>query len=192
LPYRELYRRRQAANGDFQPRSWYVDEALALPWVREIEAVASAEMPISDLRGFIVRHGLEAPNVLDHRYTIVVAEGMNEFSERMVVIKELMHCFFEAGDGTSTDSEIILEAHLRQFIGKSASTQSLHVQAEYTALWMAYGVLCPERRRTEFRNGMISGDQSLDDISNLLRIPPHNVRLLLSDQFEDEIRDILN
>jgi len=192
LPYRELYRRRQAANGDFQPRKWYVGQALELPWVRSIEAVASDKMAIADLRGFIVRHGLEAQNVLSHHYTIVVAEGMDQFAERMVVIKELMHCFFEAGDGTATDSEIVLDAHLRQFFGKSAHTQSLHVQAEYTALWMAYGVLCPERRRVEFRKSVLSGDQTLEEVSNLLRIPPHNARLLLSDQFEDEIRDILN
>ena len=89
-----------------------------------------------------MRHGLEAPNELSHRYTIVLAEGLDPFTERFVTIKELMHCYFEAGDGTATDSEIILDAHLRQFFGQSATSQSKHVIAEYTALWMAMGVLC--------------------------------------------------
>jgi hypothetical protein len=154
--------------------------------------VATTELPPIDLRGFIVRHGLEAQNVMDHRYTIVVSEGLDPFMERFVTLKELMHCYFEAGDGTATDSEIILDAHLRQFFGQSATSQSAHVKAEYTALWMAMGVLCPERRRVEYRRRFEAGEISISDISQNLRAPDHIVRRFLSDQYEDEIRDIIN
>jgi hypothetical protein len=148
-------------------------------------------MPVDGLRGFIVRHA-PPPNGFEHPYTIVVAEGLDTFMERFVVIKELMHCYFEADDGTATDSELILDAHMRQFFGQSASTQSLHVQAEYTALWMAMGVLCPERRRSEYRKKVKHNEMSLDDVVNFVRAPIHIVRRLLSEQFEDELRRILN
>ena len=192
MPYQSLYRRRQEANGDFRIRQWYVDAALELPWVREIDIYASDELPVSDLRGFIVRHGLEAQNCIDHRYTIVLAEGMDPFMERFVTIKELMHCYFEAGDGTATYNEIVLDAHLRQFFGQSASSQSAHVQAEYTAFWMAMGVLCPERQRADYRRKCEADELTIAEVSQMLQAPDHIIRRFLSDQYEDEIRDIIN
>jgi hypothetical protein len=187
-----LYRRRQSVNGDSQVRQWYVDQAKELHWVRDIDVVGVDELPIEEIRGFIVRHGLRSQSALDHDFTIVLANGLDHFTERFVTIKETMHCFFQAGDGTATDSEIILDAHLRQFFGNSASTQSAHVQAEYTALWMAMGVLCPERARYSYRKQYEAGELTLDQISKNLQAPPHIVRRFLSDQYEDEIRDILN
>jgi len=192
LPYKELYRRRQAANGDFQVRQWYVDQAKELPWVLDIDITAVKELPIAEIRGFIVREGLRSQNALDHQFTIVIAEDLDSYSERFVCIKEIMHCFFAVDDGTATDTEIILDAHLRQFFGQSASTQSAHVQAEYTALWMAMGVLCSERNRAKYRKQFEAGEIDLQTVSENLQAPPHIVRRFLSDQYEDEIRDILN
>lgn len=192
MPYRKLYKLRQDANGDSQPLNWYVADAKSLNWVDDVAIRASDAMPIDGLRGFIVRHAPRQPNGLTHDYTIVVAEGLEPRMERFVVIKELMHCYFEVGDGTATDSEIILDSHMRQFFGQSASSQSLHVKAEYTALWMAMGVLCPERRRAEYRRQLKHDEITLDAIIGALKTPSHIVQRLLSDQFEDEIRDILN
>ncbi|UAJ11225.1 hypothetical protein [Polymorphobacter megasporae] len=194
MPYRRLYKNRQEANSDYQPRQWYVNDAKELSWVADIAIKASAAMPVNGLRGFIVRHHAE-PSVLRHKYTIVVAEGVDEtvkYMERFIVIKELMHCYFEIDDRSSTDTEIILDQHMRQFFGQSARTQSVHVRAEYTALWMAMGVLCPERRRLEYRRKFESGEIALEAIAESLRAPAHIVRRLLTDQFEDEIREILN
>ncbi len=151
-------------------------------------------MPVDGLCGFIVRHKAP-PHQLRHHYTILLAEGLDEafpHMERFVAIKELMHCYFVCDDGSATDSQIMLDTHMRQFFGDSATTQSLHVQAEFTALWMAVGVLCPEQKRKEFQAQLAAKETEIGAIVGALQAPEHIVRLLLSDQFEDEIREILN
>lgn len=192
MPYRKLYHERQLVAADSLPRQWYVDDALSLTWVESITAVATAAMPIDGLRGFIVRRPCPANHGITSNFTIVLADGQDEHYERFVTIKELMHCYFVADGGTMTDSEIVLDTHMRQFFGASATSQSLHVKAEYTALWMAMGVLCPERRRVEFRDRYCANEMSLEEITDLVKAPPHVVKRLLTDQFEDELRDILN
>ena len=194
MPYRKLYRNRQDANGDHQPLQWYVDDAQQLSWVAGIDLRASDAMPVDGLCGFIVRHKA-ATQELCHHYTILLAEGLDEavpHMERFVAIKELMHCYFVCDDGSATDSQIILETHVRQFFGNSATSQSLHVQAEFTALWMAVGVLCPEQKRLEYRERVAAHELDIQYVVDALKAPEHIVQLLLSDQFEDEIRDILN
>ena len=193
MPYRKLYTKRQDANGAYQPRSWYVDDAKNLSWVSGIEIDATDAMPIEGLSGFIVRYKPENAG-LRHRYQVIVAEGLDAtpFMERFVVIKEIMHCYFACDDGSATDSQIVLDTHMRQFFGKSATTQSLHVQAEYRAFWMAMGVMCPERLRVEARARTQSGEWSITQVSEMIRTPEHIVSQMLSDQFEDELRDILN
>jgi hypothetical protein len=194
LPYRKLYRKRQDANEDFQPRSWYVEDAKTLSWVADISAKATTAMPVEGLSGFIVRHGSK-DHGLTHDYTIVVAENLDSTAphmERFVVIKELMHCYFACDDRSATDTQMALETHMRQFFGQSATSQSLHVNAEYKALWMAMGVLCPERLRLQYRREYEADESTLNDIANRLKAPPHIVAQVLSDQFDDEIRAILN
>jgi hypothetical protein len=192
LPYKKLYRERQLVAADSLPRQWYVGDALNLQWVESISAKATDAMPVDGLRGFIVRRPDSANHGLTSHFTIVIADGQDPFYERFVTIKEIMHCYFESDGGTMTDSEIVLETHMRQFFGASATSQSLHVKAEFTALWMAMGVLCPERRRVEFRRMLDANEITLDEIVEAIKAPPHVVRRLLTDQFEDELRDILN
>ena len=192
MPYRKLYHKRQLLSADSLPRSWYVHDALELQWVESITAKATAALPINGLRGFIVRRPSSSNQGLTSDFTIILADGQDEFYERFVAIKETMHCYFESDGGSMTDSQIVLDTHMRQFFGASATTQSLHVKAEYTALWMAMGVLCSEHRRLEFREKLESNEMSLDEIVSLVRAPPHIVRRLLTDQFEDELRVILS
>lgn len=149
-------------------------------------------MPIEGLRGFIVRRPCLANHGLTSNFTIILAEGQDEYYERFVTIKEVMHCYFESDGGTMTDNQFVLETHMRQFFGASATTQSQHVKAEYTALWMAMGVLCPEQRRLEFRRKFDAKEMTLNEIADLVKAPPHIARRLMTDQFEDEIRAILN
>lgn len=192
MPYRKLYHDRQLVAEDSLPRQWYVDDAEQLQWVESITAQATDALPFGSLRGFIVRRPYAANHGLTSHFTIVLAEGQDDLYERFVTIKEVMHCYFESDGGTMTDTQFALDTHIRQFFGASATTQSLHVKAEYTALWMAMGVLCPEQRRKEFRRKFEAGEMSLEEITALVKAPDHIVRRLLTDQFEDEIRSILN
>jgi len=149
---------------------------------------------MTHLLALIVKHGSLDAHCLRHPYTVIVTEGLDSKLERFVVIKELMHCYFNHENPAATDSEILLEAHLRQFFGKSASTPSAQVTAEYEAFWMALGVLCPERVRIDWVQRLDAEVEGItvEEISDMLHVPVSFVRLLLSDQFEDEIRAILN
>jgi hypothetical protein len=192
LPYRNLYHQRQQADFDSLPRQWYVDNALGLSWVNSVSLQATSAMPISGLRGFIVRRPCSNDHGLTSDFSVVVADGQDQYYERFVVIKELMHCYFQFSNGHATNDAFILDTHIRQFFGQSAESQSLHVRAEYTALWMAYGVLCPEQRRAQFKADFENGSASLDEIVDKIKAPKHIVSRLLTDQFEDEIRAILS
>lgn len=149
-------------------------------------------MPATHLRGFIVKHNQGFFNGLTDNYTIVVSDGLPIYEERFVVIKELMHCYFSEDPSVLTDSEILLDAHLRQFFGNSASSPSSHVKAEAKALWMAFGVLCPERVRIDLKQKCKEGTLTIESVSDRLGIATGRVKTLFSEQFEDEIRDILN
>ena len=191
MPYKKLYRLCQDTNADHQPLQWYLDDVLNLSWVAGVDVKATNAFPVDGLRGFIIRHSPELHG-LRHKYTIVVCDGMDSEMERFVVIKELMHCYFDPTNGCSTDSRIAFDVHMRQFFGQSASQPSLHVQAEFQALWMAMGVLCSETKRLEYMEQVRRGDVSIPELVNRLKAPAHIIRRFLSVQYEDEIRDILN
>lgn len=193
MPYRELYRRRQR-EGIYLPRQWYVDDARQLQWVEGITLKATDVLSKEDLLGFIVKHNAGFMGGARDNYTIVVAGDLPLDVERFVVIKELMHCYFNLaepeGSAMATDSAILLEALLRHFFGRSAESPSLQVRAEHQAFWMAMGVLCPEHVRMDWKDQLGTG-VTLEDVARQLYIPPSLAELLLSDQYDDELRHLL-
>ncbi len=114
--------------------------------------------------------------------------------ERMVTIKEIMHCYFgpDFGGKYATDSQIALDNHLKRFFGRSYAIHSHADEAEAKALWMALGVLCPEHRRQELKEEVMSNKRTIHDVAALLRIPQHHAAALMNHQFETEISEILD
>lgn len=198
MPYKTLYHRRQN-EADYLPRKWYYDDALELSWVKDITIKRSKKLPKNILRGLFVASGpkFNGSN-LTASYTIILADGLPQEVERVVTIKELMHCYFgpDFGGRYATDSQIALDNHLKKFFGNSYTTHSHAVEAEHKALWMALGVLCPEHRRQEWkREAEASADQGkqvIQEIASTLKIPLHHAAALMGSQFETEIAAILD
>ena len=181
-----MHRRRQLVAAETVNRQWYLDEAEQCSWVENIEIWRTDKLDSQSLAGYIIRHGPALVHGLVHNYMIVVAKGLDLDFERFVCIKELMHCFFPTNDGTSTDSELLLESHIRQMFGKSTEVRSAHVVAERTALWMALGVITPERVRRA-----LLGDKA-QTVAERLNVPVGAAKLLISKQADIELPKLIN
>lgn len=129
-------------------------------------------------------------------YTIIIAEGLSPEYERIVVIKELMHCYFPPSPEMIkfvTGTQIALDNHFRVLFGGSAALiRSAQILAERMAIWMAIGVICTEHRRAEMVAAVKAGDMSHQDIVSELRIPLVTAKALISSQYPDEISGLLN
>lgn len=177
------------------PVGWYLNDAKELSWVDDICIKRSKALPKSLLRGMVIAHtGGFIPHSLSANYTIIIAAGLEPEMERLVAIKELMHCYFgpDFGGKYATNSQFALDNHLKAFFGRSYATHSHAVEAEAKALWMALGVICPEHRRQHFKECVLAGEMTIDDVAHRLTIPRHHAAALMNHQFETEIAEILD
>ena len=194
MPYRQLYSRRQA-EATFLTRNWYIEDAKEVSWVAE----GSLNIKVTDhllkerVRGLIIWHDENFFPDLDAGYTIIIAEGLPQETERFVVIKELMHCYLGPfGGDYATSNPHSLESHMRALFGNSFTVRSRAYEAETKALWMALGVLTPENYRLQLRQEvLVSKVKTFENVAQELMIPVHTAKALLSKQFEDEIAHIL-
>lgn len=193
--YPTLYTARQHC-APYLPRSWYVDDAAKLPWVRSIKIQVSGQLIKERSRGLVfasnrVTHG----GLTSFDYTIIIAEGLSPEYERIVAIKELMHCYFPPSPEMTkfvTGTQIALDNHFRAFFGGSAALiRSAQVLAEKMAIWMAIGVICTEHRRAEMVAAVKAGDMSHQNIVTELRVPLVTAKALISPQYPDEIAGLI-
>lgn len=196
MTYKSLYNDRQA-EGEYLPRSWYIEQTERLQWVRNISIKKNPHLKSSKGQGFIVRKNAEQHGgITRFDYFIRIAGDLSIEAERFVVIKELMHCHFGPTPENlkyATGNAIVFNTHFRQMFGDSAiATDSPHVQAELMALWMACGVLMPEHLRNEYVARVHSGDDCREELARKLCIPLKQAYNLTSSQYEDEIAAILN
>lgn len=193
--YQGLYTKRQHEE-EYLPRKWYVEDAQTLPWVKSINIKVSDKLIKDRSRGLIYAHNCETHGGLSRfDYTIIIAEGLSPEYERIVSIKELMHCYFPPTAEMvkyRTSSEIVLDNHFRAFFGSSAIlVRSAQVVAELMALWMAIGVLTTEHHRKLMAVEFKKDKNYAQTIMETLRIPLVTAKALVSKQFEDEIADLL-
>ena len=194
MPYKALYRRRQDGP-EYLPRQWYLDDARELSWVKSIDIVVDPALRKEASQGLIIREKSEIVGGLPRfPYKIILADGLSIQKERFITIKELMHCYFgptPENEKYTTDSEVGLENHFRQFFNESATmSHSAHVKAESIALWMAVGVLCSAQQRREYL-AQITDGLTYEEIAAKLIVPVKQVKNLISEQYHDEIAHIL-
>lgn len=163
--------------------------------MEDIHIKRSDALPKSHLRGLVVAHcGGFIPHNMSANYTIIIAAGLDPEMERLVAIKELMHCYFgpDFGGKYATDSQFALDNHLKAFFGSSFAIHSHAVEAEAKALWMALGAICPEHRRQYFKEQIAADEMTVEDVAGILRVPRHHAAALMNHQFETEIAEILD
>ena len=192
--YPTLYLARQK-QGEYLPRQWYYDDALALPWVRTITIKRTPALNRQAARGLIYSSNCQTHGGLESfDYTVILADGMPIESERFVTIKELMHCYFapiETNIKYLTGTEIALETHMNVFFG-SSTAQSAPSRAEKMALWMAVGVICTEHDRKTILAAIRAKTLTPQEIAQKMQIPVKQAKNLLSTVYESEIARLIS
>jgi len=191
--YSTLYKSRQS-EAKYLPRAWYYNDALSLPWVRKIQIKRSKNLDPDRVRGLIYASNLETHGGLESLdYNIIIADGMSPAEERFVTIKELMHCYFAPVSKNVkylTGTEIALENHMSVFF-ENATAESAQNQAEKMALWMAIGVLCPERDRQTIMTGLKDDKTTIEAECGILKVPTTQVKALISKVYDVEIAKLI-
>jgi hypothetical protein len=173
---------------------WLKEEALELSEINRIREQWSALLDGAALRGFYIEGPLDPPVPLaEHESLIVISRSLctgpqGAYWRRFVFTKELMHVFDEAdekaGDGKTFDVQI-------EKIHNPAVESSPQFRAETKAFWRALAVLCPEKKRVEFKKQIDSGAASLDVVSAALRLPATYVRNLVRPDFSEIVKAIM-
>jgi hypothetical protein len=191
--YSHLYNLRQNAP-TYVNRQWYLDDALSLPWVRDIKIKRTDHLNRQSVRGLIYSHNRQSHGGMESfDYVIVLAGGLSTDYERFVTIKELMHCYFPPADGHvkyMTGSAQALEAHMNAFFA-NATTNSWQHQAEKIALWMALGVVCTEHDRQEKIQEIAANQLTPQQIADEMVIPLKQAKNLLSKNYDSEIQKLI-
>lgn len=123
---------------------------------------------------------------------IVTARGLNRCWTRLVYVKELMHVFDTDDQLTKTGENF--EDITSTFGGDvytNPNNRSPVVNAEFLALPMALGLLCPKIHLDEFRNMRIAGTIADNKIATAFRIPEQYVPAIMNPSFDDTISAIL-
>lgn len=189
MPYKELYDFCQTlspkiSRRDIRKKSL---ELMSVPRIRHVRTTIDTNIS----RGYFLRPQNSSHQIVSAigNYAIVTARDLNYCWERFVYVKELMHIFSAQAQATDTGEKF--EALLNEFTGPS-TTISPQMEAEFDAFWMALGVLCPERKRLEYKKA--KEDMQIDDYSIALdlRIPQQYVPRLFDARYQPAIRRIIS
>ncbi|GAN89831.1 hypothetical protein Gbfr_007_288 [Gluconobacter frateurii M-2] len=132
--------------------------------------------------------------VVAGKHAILVAHGLNQCWERLIVVKELMHLLDGASEALDTGEQF--DRVLSEIVVNSGSVCA-QTRSEFKAFWKALGVLVPEAKRLKLRadwlkakkEGVLSADI---DIAHKLKIPATYIPSLFSDQYSRQLSSILN
>ncbi|MBE8221082.1 MAG: hypothetical protein HAW65_07245 [Alphaproteobacteria bacterium] len=123
---------------------------------------------------------------------IVTERSLNRCWERLVYVKELMHVFDTDDQLTKTGENF---EDITSTFGGDVYTdpedRSPVVNAEFIALPMALGLLCPKIHLDEFRKERIAGTIPDNDIATAFRIPEQYVPAIMNPSFDATILSIL-
>ena len=147
------------------------------------------------VRGLIFKHQPGYIHQLQNNYTIIVAADLSPEMERVVVIKELMHCYLgpDGGGVYATNNQFVFDSAFKSFFRQSYAIDSHPNQAERKAMWMALGVICPEVERMQYQVRVNDPNDAFTvaNFAAVFRISEHHADAILSEQYEREIAEIL-
>lgn len=114
---------------------------------------------------------------------IGVAIDISAKWRRLVLAKELMHCFDERDEQSVTEEDIkTLIADISGFDGHA--DKGHHYHAEALALCVALLVLVPRKARDILLQKFDADEITTDQIANLASIPNHCVAWILSEDYD--------
>lgn len=193
MTWKQLYEKRNEDKNVSVPLSWYKDDAETLQWVNSIEIEKSVRLTDDIAFGFIVREdGSEHPKICDN-FKIITASNLGPMTDKIVSIKELMHCY-ENDVAYQTNTEEKLDQLINHFFGHSIqeSTEELFVRSEPIAFWRAMAVITTEECRQEVKKDLHENPSRIEYWSNELKMPKFIVAALVGSNFDVHIEKIFN
>lgn len=171
------------------------DETLSITGVDRVSIIKTSRFSPDVCRGIYL-----SPQSAEHpfactvgQHAILISRHLNQCWERLIIVKELMHLL--DGDKEAIDTGEKFDRVLSEIFVNSG-TVCAQTQSEFRALWMALGVLVPEKFRLSLRdawrqaksNGVISADL---DVAHKLKIPAIYIPVLFSPAYAHEVGSIL-
>jgi hypothetical protein len=180
MSFSALYESVQALENKVSTR-WLRDRAVELTGFAHVKEQWSGLINPQFIQGFFIEGPLGPPVPLKkHEALIVLARDLDKHRRRCVYTKELMHLFDTPAEKADTPEKF--DAQAEKFCDPSAPT-SPQFRAEQKAFWRAAAVLCPEKKRCEYKSSLVDGKTSLIVIATALQIPPSFARHLFRDDF---------
>jgi hypothetical protein len=186
MPFCNLYNAVQALEGRIST-SWLVEKAIEFSSITRVVEQWSGIIDHTAIRGFYIEGPLGPPMTLsDNEALIVLARSMcrghlGDHWRRFVKTKELMHVFDEDDEKASTKEAFDIQ--IERF-GDPNAPMSPQYRAEQKAFWRALAVLCPEKRRVDYKTDLHKAVMSFDVVATELHIPVLAVREMMRDDFE--------
>lgn len=189
MMWTQLYKERNELEDLTAPLRWYKDWVESVDWVNSINIEKSIRLTADIALGFVVR--IPTPKASDPTsdFKIITASDNDPREDRIVAMKELMHCC-ENEVAYQTDSKEKLEKLLNHFYGHStqaANPAELYILSEPVAFWKATSLITTEKHRL-YVKAQIEADGGLEaEWAAKLKIPEWMIDPLIGPGYEAEV-----
>jgi len=192
MVWKDIHKRRNGVKDLVLPLSWYKEEAEGFGWVNSVSIDKSVRLTSNIALGFVVRKpGQENPHLRDD-FKILTASDNDQRTDRVVAIKELMHCC-ENDVAFQVNTKERLDDLFNHFFARpiNISGTDLFIQSEPIAFWKAVALLTTEKHRLEIKADMLANPLHESMWATDLRVPEFMIDALISDRYELEVEPLL-
>ena len=192
MVWNDLYNKRNQIDEVILPLSWYKSEAEDFQWVNSVEICKSIRLTKDAALGFVIRKpGPEFPSIVDD-FKILTASDNDPRTDKIVAIKELMHCC-ENDVAFNVNSEERLDALFNHFYGRTTemSSTELFIQSEPIAFWKSLALLTPENNRLLIKEDLEKNPHNESFWASELRVPEFIIDALVGPRFDFEVQTLL-
>ncbi|MNM06965.1 hypothetical protein D3C81_169960 [compost metagenome] len=172
MPYKDLYEFAQGLEPVVN-RNAIRDKILELTGASGFRFFRHPGLDKNKLAGMYVH-----PGNLDHQFSrqaqgkhvVALAYDLNRCWDRFVSVKEMMHLFDDDLEKANTEDDFdsIIDGLFDEAFDGQMSPQCV---SEIRCFWMAVGVLCPERIRSELHRKRDAGEMTDLEIAEYLKVP---------------------
>jgi len=193
MPFSDLYEFSQEL--DIKVRRKIIkEELIRLTGKNKIAMAVSGSLDPKICRGLYLSIKSEHIWAQQHGCDVVVISRQirdtNYCWDRFVTVKEMMHIFDSEVEACDTGDKF--DTLIGEFCSGALPELSPQMTSEVKCFWRALSVLCPERKRLDFKTQVAAGKLNHYDVALKLRIPEQYVPQLLHERYDRILPILLN
>ncbi len=188
MGFSDLYKAVQQLDAGPISTNWLKDKAIEFSAITYVREQWSGLVDPVYLRGFYIEGPMGPPVVVEEKQALIVlsremCQGAHggKHMRRYIFTKELMHVFDT--DEEKADTREKFDRQIQRLKDPTADPSPQH-RAELKAALRALAVLCPEKKRAEYKALLEQDKISWEVVAASLRIPVGQVRFMMDDTFE--------